>query len=67
MKWHRNLKYVWLVLMMLLPHWTEAQFFHSGQAPASVQWSQIRHPKIRLIFPVGMEQQATSLMRTRIP
>lgn len=64
MKWHRNLKYVWLVLMMLQPHWTEAQFFHSGQAPASVQWSQIRHPKIRLIFPVGMEQQATSLMRT---
>lgn len=58
------LSYTALAFLFLLSQNADAQFFSSGQDPASVKWHQINSENFRIIFPVGYEQTAQYVMNT---
>lgn len=51
-------KYCAILGLLLLPSLVWAQFYWSGQAPASQKWSQLRTAELQLIYPRGHDSLA---------
>jgi hypothetical protein len=51
-----------LTALMFFPEQAKAQYFLTGQDPASVKWRQIKTKEFRLIFPEGYEKVANYYM-----
>jgi hypothetical protein len=52
----------WLFLLpLLLPVYSEAQFYNLGQDPASVSWRQIKTEHFKIIYPGEFEKKAQQL------
>jgi len=56
---HRMCRYILFVLLLAAgPGAVHAQFFTSGQDPASLRWQQIQADHFQVIFPEGFEDKA---------
>lgn len=58
-----NHKYQLLFLLFLLPFWLSAQYYLSGEDPASLRWKQINTNYFRIIYPEQSALQAQELAR----
>jgi len=52
-----------LFLLFLLPLWLSAQYYLSGEDPASLRWKQINTSYFRIIYPQESASQAQKLAR----
>ncbi len=63
--------FVWAaVVVLFLPQRMQAQYYLTGQDPASVKWRQIKTKEFRLVFPEGYEKIANyyaNLLTLSIP
>ena len=62
--------FVWAMMASLFPGKAKAQYYLTGQDPASVKWRQINTKEFRLIFPEGYEKIANyyaNLLDTSAP
>jgi len=67
MQWHAQLIFpvrgiFFLLVFILSAQVTHAQYFSTGQEPASIRWRQIKSEHTRLIYPDYYEQQARKLL-----
>lgn len=58
-----NYKHPLLFLFFLLPFWLSAQYYLSGEDPASLRWKQINTNYFRIIYPEQSALQAQKLAR----
>jgi hypothetical protein len=60
-----NMKFLYaLYISLFIFTQTFAQFYESGQDPASIRWKQINTPHIQVIFPNGFDSAANRLANT---
>lgn len=57
------MKKIFLLLFVFACFSVQAQYFETGQDPASLKWRQINTPNFQLIFPDYFEEQAQILAR----
>jgi hypothetical protein len=50
-----------IFILLLTRQGVDAQFYETGQAPASLKWKQINTGNFRLIFPVSFESRAVRM------
>ncbi len=67
MQWHAQLirsysGLLFLLIFILSPQLSQAQYYSTGQEPASIRWRQIRSEHVKLVFPDYYEQQARKLL-----
>ncbi len=62
MKSQLHLPFVMFVAFLLFSGQAEAQYYLTGQDPASVKWRQIKTKEFRLVFPEGYEKIANYYM-----
>ncbi len=63
--WYRSLLDFSLFLLILSTHFSlHAQYFSTGQNPASVKWKQIKTEGFRVVFPEGYESTANYIANT---
>jgi hypothetical protein len=55
--------FLWLLVILFPAERGYAQFYETGQAPASLQWEQIRTANFRIIFPRSFAPRALELAR----
>ncbi len=51
-------KYLYLIALLTAPTLVTAQFYNTGQAPASVIWMQIKTDNFQIIYPSGFYNEA---------
>ncbi|MDY0076333.1 MAG: hypothetical protein RBR87_03570 [Bacteroidales bacterium] len=56
-------KHLIIFLLLLLPFWLSAQYYLSGEDPASLRWKQISTNYFRIIYPEQSALQAQKLAR----
>lgn len=50
--------YIYIIALLALPVFVNAQFYNTGQAPASVKWKQIKTDNFQIIYPSGFYLEA---------
>jgi hypothetical protein len=55
-----------IVMLTLWVHFApvRAQFYSTGEAPASIRWMEMNSPRFRVIYPRGLGNEATQLVST---
>ncbi len=57
-------RFLYFMIICMLPHLSFGQYFTLGQDPASIKWRQISTPDFRIIYPEGFEIKAHKMIHT---
>ncbi|HRZ77161.1 MAG TPA: hypothetical protein P5248_07330, partial [Bacteroidales bacterium] len=60
---HKLITYLLLLLALNSPKALRAQFFSSGQDPASTHWMQLRKGSVRYVYPLSLENEVLRMAR----